>query len=1438
MEFVTFDDYVGSSKRLTRERFLVPGAPPTHAAVAAGRPFVMSVVDVYDQLYTSSYTMGLYGAGLDGAKVKLNVYDIPVTFDVVVPPGVDIGNYQHFVRAFSAKAADSAKITLAQGEPTFQVVEQNTARGFTTAPLQWLRLGFHKLKTRNAVLDAFVAAGPTMASELYGNMVDANGNKIPVPTIITANDDGGNFRVPHNGYPLKAAREHGRLLLGGWNLITRYTPTEHVAQTPGLMVLDVRYADITAPPARPTMYQELVLYWDIETHKASPAREFPDPTQAGDALQVASFAVGRVQEPRILARALGFFMDGHTAARARDYAAGHMAGGGGDGATSPLTVVACADERQLCELVIRVLADLLPDYWVDFNGLGFDQRYLKVRLARYPMIDKDVHQWWAVSERGYVQLAAQGETPATLLDQLGIDLQTPYGVGWLAKKPFEGAGGGGTRADGTVYGPRSNLWVDHRIKISADKTHTGSAFMIPGVFYVDAHPTMMQALPGGSKNGLKDFLEQLELPAKHDMPAMIMFKLFAAPAEPYTHDGRVYTFAGLLAYAAYDAEACHGLMLKTAMFVRRHAEAVMSETSMYDAYYHAGGMKSRNMLMARGFRGVLWFDGRVIPTAYSVRTPGQVGRREPPVKVKYPGALVIEPLRFASGRCPQPFSALDFASLYPSIMMAFDLGHETSIKTAAAADQAAAAGYVVKAVDFPYGDQRVHAWTVRYVTAKGGPTRGMGVMPTVLAGLKADRNVMKRRIKELNAAVDEIKTHAVKTPEDLARMAECELGLANIDAEQKALKVLMNTFYGESGNQLSPFFTVGIAGSITTIGQEMLRFVAKKAEEQGFQVVYGDTDSIYSMAPPAALASVDAWYAAYRAGARAPPPAFSAEIMADALRQGRADKLADDVLAKLMCSPLELTEDAMASSAPWYVRMTEPELDEEWCRRRTVITMWEAQKLNKFINDALVEHVGNDHLAMAFEEVLANGALMGKKKYMGVKIVKPYMYNMHLGYDPETFFVRGLDFIKRGMAPIMKLVAMELIEQILAPGQALSNRELVVRAIEGFRGRAWEPAMFVKSAEYKPAKKNVAVHTFVARMAAATEAQQAENARRLAAGLELLPVLYRAPEPGERFEFVYVDRPSVVTARGHRTKVSAGDEMEYVCVVKHLGLPLNMTRYMAGGVVGLLARFVLYDEQFMGPYSRGMRFVEDNDEADDAADAGDAASDDGGAAPAITDQTAIGFAKKYVAELVAAATAASSADAPGVRLADVKRLAAARDAARLAALPTTAAGAYRLYSEYANAVDGSKISASQAEFVAMADARARALASTLVPDCAALLPRLTAAVDPGAANPLVRVRDLFSHSHGTLAATRMRVVQAMLTRARGELAACRLGDVANAELEARLDAADAASVELLDQVAALYYRLVGAWALYYMTERVRTVAAARVAGIVVRPSGL
>ncbi|MEM4530578.1 MAG: DNA polymerase domain-containing protein, partial [Thermofilaceae archaeon] len=70
-------------------------------------------------------------------------------------------------------------------------------------------------------------------------------------------------------------------------------------------------------------------------------------------------------------------------------------------------------------------------------------------------------------------------------------------------------------------------------------------------------------------------------------------------------------------------------------------------------------------------------------------------------------------------------------------------------------------------------------------------------------------------------------------------------GDARYDVEQKAYKIIANALYGLFGTEGFRFLDLQRASAVTAKGREMLLKASSIAEELGYSVIYGDTDSIF-----------------------------------------------------------------------------------------------------------------------------------------------------------------------------------------------------------------------------------------------------------------------------------------------------------------------------------------------------------------------------------------------------------------------------------------------------------------------------------------------------------------------------------------------------------------------------------------------------------------
>ncbi len=65
------------------------------------------------------------------------------------------------------------------------------------------------------------------------------------------------------------------------------------------------------------------------------------------------------------------------------------------------------------------------------------------------------------------------------------------------------------------------------------------------------------------------------------------------------------------------------------------------------------------------------------------------------------------------------------------------------------------------------------------------------------------------------------------------------------EEESYAIKITMNSFFGVLANPMCRFYSLDMANAITHFGQLIVKKTAELAEEEGYKVIYGDTDSIF-----------------------------------------------------------------------------------------------------------------------------------------------------------------------------------------------------------------------------------------------------------------------------------------------------------------------------------------------------------------------------------------------------------------------------------------------------------------------------------------------------------------------------------------------------------------------------------------------------------------
>jgi DNA polymerase delta subunit 1 len=186
---------------------------------------------------------------------------------------------------------------------------------------------------------------------------------------------------------------------------------------------------------------------------------------------------------------------------------------------------------------------------------------------------------------------------------------------------------------------------------------------------------------------------------------------------------------------------------------------------------------------------------------------------------KFTGATV---LNATPGAHFEPIAGLDFASLYPSIMIAHNYDYATIVEDPEFDNLDGVEYFDMNWEEDDLdsdGNDIKRPINVRFVQNR------MGIMPKILDRLWKERKAIRKQMKTLSS---DDSLYAV------------------LNGVQLAIKVSMNSIYGFTGARYGRLPNKKIAAAVTACGRGMIAHSKKCAEEwYNCEVVYGDTDSIY-----------------------------------------------------------------------------------------------------------------------------------------------------------------------------------------------------------------------------------------------------------------------------------------------------------------------------------------------------------------------------------------------------------------------------------------------------------------------------------------------------------------------------------------------------------------------------------------------------------------
>jgi DNA polymerase I len=166
----------------------------------------------------------------------------------------------------------------------------------------------------------------------------------------------------------------------------------------------------------------------------------------------------------------------------------------------------------------------------------------------------------------------------------------------------------------------------------------------------------------------------------------------------------------------------------------------------------------------------------------------------------YAGGVVLKPLPGLHG----DIAVLDFKSMYPSLMIAYNISPDTYVPPKEAAPKSG----VYEAPEVGHHFRKEPA----------------GFYKEVLSHLISVRDEIRSRMKTVAPASVEYRV---------------------FDARQKAVKVITNASYGYAGWTGARWYVKPVAEAAAAWGRHTILNSIRMAEEAGLRVVYGDTDSIF-----------------------------------------------------------------------------------------------------------------------------------------------------------------------------------------------------------------------------------------------------------------------------------------------------------------------------------------------------------------------------------------------------------------------------------------------------------------------------------------------------------------------------------------------------------------------------------------------------------------
>jgi len=500
-----------------------------------------------------------------------------------------------------------------------------------------------------------------------------------------------------------------------------------------------------------------------------------------------------------------------------------------------LTFVTCKNERDLLLKFEQCIRDENPDILCGYNTFGFDDAYIAERASRCGVKLQfgraESNQWGdrqdnVKTEKKTFELAS-GKFAVRYIDmpgRLGIDL-------YLSMRREQNLDSYKLDNIASTF-LRDKVLKFERLNAMSVRLHTKSTrgLFVGNLVRLDVVTNTINPYKDGfkfpvvemSKNSFvietDDTFEGLDLTklewsfAKDDVDHHMIFA---------SHRGSADDRAHIAKYCIQDCDLVLTLLAKLDTLVNARGMADVCRVPTQYIFLRGQGIKIFSAVVYNASK-----RNQIIMTQESVEGD-----------MAYEGAIVLPPK--IGMYLDQPIPVLDFNSLYPSNMIAYNLSPDTLVyvKEVNAAGRTTrhdiygkADGFKVDEVMYDIKDAEGNE-AGRVFCGFAQPNENpntVGLLPVTL-------DILLKKRKETRKLME--------TTEDDAQKSV-------LNGLQLAYKVVANSIYGQCGSKTSPIRRLEVAACTTAVGRQKIYDAKKIVEEQfGGEVIYGDTDSIFIKFP-------------------------------------------------------------------------------------------------------------------------------------------------------------------------------------------------------------------------------------------------------------------------------------------------------------------------------------------------------------------------------------------------------------------------------------------------------------------------------------------------------------------------------------------------------------------------------------------------------------